>query len=54
MPFRSGPPDTEDRGRYTIRHRQFLPGKVELTIEASYISDPNFLDEYFRHEFETE
>lgn len=52
-PFRSGPPDTENRGRFTIRHRQFLPLGIELTLEASYLSDPNFLEEYFRNEFET-
>ncbi len=53
-PYRGGPPDTENRGRLTIRHRQFLPGKIELTVEASWISDPNFLEEYFRREFETQ
>jgi hypothetical protein len=51
-PFRSGKPDTENRGRITWRHRQFLPQGWELTLEGSYISDPNFLEEYFRPEFE--
>lgn len=51
-PFRSGEPDTENRGRITWRHRQFLPQGWELTLEGSYISDPNFLEEFFRSEFE--
>jgi len=51
-PFRGGEPDTENRGRITWRHRQFLPQGWELTLEGSYISDPNFLEEFFRSEFE--
>lgn len=51
-PYRDGEPDTENRGRLTLRHRQFLPQGWELTLEASYISDPNFLEEYFNAEFE--
>ena len=51
-PFRSGEPDTENRGRITWRHRQFLPKGWELTLEGSYVSDPNFLEEYFNAEFE--
>ncbi len=50
--FRDGEPDTENRGRFTIRHRQFLPKGWELTLEASYLSDPHFLEEYFNAEFE--
>jgi hypothetical protein len=38
------------RGRATWRHRAFLPDDWELTVEASYISDPTFLNEYFRKE----
>ncbi len=51
-PYRDSDPGTENRGRYTIRHREFLPKGWELTLEASWISDPNFMDEYFRAEFE--
>jgi hypothetical protein len=51
-PFRDGEPDTENRGRLTLRHRQLLPKDWELTVEGSYISDPNFLEEYFNAEFE--
>lgn len=45
-------PTTEDRGRSLIRHRHYLPGNWELTLENSYISDPNFLEEYFKDEFD--
>lgn len=49
--FRSGKPDTENRGRALWRHRQYLPQGWELTLEASYLSDPNFLESYFEPEF---
>ena len=46
-------PPTENRGRATWRHRQYLPQNWELTLEASYVSDRNFLHEYFQMEDET-
>ena len=45
-------PDTDNRGRATWRHRQFLPKGWELNLEASYLSDDNFLESYERNEFE--
>jgi len=42
-----------NRGRATWRHRQYLPENWEMTIEASYISDENFLDEFFQKENQT-
>ena len=42
-----------NRGRATWRHRQYLPENWELTLEASYISDKNFLDEFFEEENRT-
>ncbi|UCG17203.1 MAG: LPS assembly protein LptD [Phycisphaerales bacterium] len=45
-------PDTEDRGRATWRHRHYLPSDWELTLEASYVSDDGFLEEYFEREFD--
>jgi lipopolysaccharide assembly outer membrane protein LptD (OstA) len=45
-------PPTENRGRLLVRHRELLPKGWELTLEASYISDPNFLEEYFNAEYE--
>lgn len=44
-------PDTATRGRVLWRHRQYLPHDWEATIEAAYISDRNFLEEYRRSEF---
>ena len=51
-PFRDNDPDTENRGRFTFRHRQYLPSDWQLTLEASYISDKNFLEEYFESEYD--
>jgi hypothetical protein len=45
-------PDHENRGRILWRHRQYLPENWELTLELSYISDDNFLEEYFEPEFD--
>ena len=50
--FRDESPDTENRGRLTFRHRHYLPNDWQLTVEASYISDKNFLEEYFESEFD--
>ncbi|MFH1748462.1 MAG: LPS assembly protein LptD [Planctomycetota bacterium] len=44
-------PETDDRGRVLWRHRHYLPGNWEATFEISYLSDPNFLEEYERSEF---
>jgi len=45
-------PPQNNRGRFLVRHRQYLPQGWELTLELSYLSDQNFLEEYFRDEFE--
>lgn len=45
------PPDQKLRGRFGFRHRQFLPYKWQLTTELSYLSDRNFLESYYRSEF---
>jgi len=44
-------PDRELRGRFRWQHRQFLPYNWQLTAEASYLSDDNFLESYYRSEF---
>ncbi len=41
----------ELRGRFAFQHRQFLPDDWQLTAEASYLSDKNFLEQYYREEF---
>ena len=51
-PFRESEPEENDRGRFLVRHREILPDNWELTLEASWISDPTFLEEYFNAEFE--
>ena len=45
-------PDTDNRGRVLWRHRHILPDDWELSFEISYISDPNFLEEYRESEFD--
>ncbi len=47
------PPSSEERGRFTWRHRQYLPDDWQVTLEFSYLSDRNFLEEYFRQEYNT-
>ncbi len=42
--------DGEDRGYEVWRHRQILPDHWEVSIEASYVSDPLFLEQYFASE----
>jgi len=44
-------PERELRGRFSWQHRQFLPYEWQLTTEFSYISDENFLEGYYRSEF---
>lgn len=47
------PPD-DVRGRFKLQHRHFLPDSWQLTTEVSYLSDDNFLEQYYRNEFYTE
>jgi hypothetical protein len=46
------PPDPT-RGRATWRHRTFLPENWQLTLEASYVSDASFMNEFFQKEDQT-
>jgi hypothetical protein len=41
----------ELRGRFGLQHRQFLPDNWQLTAEVSYLSDKNFLEQFYRQEF---
>lgn len=45
-------PVRQNRGRFTWRHRQYLPKDWELTLETSYLSDANYLESWERSEFE--
>lgn len=47
-------PPRELRGRFRFQHRHFLPYNWQLTTEFSYLSDENFLEEFYRKEFNTE
>jgi hypothetical protein len=44
-------PERELRGRFQWQHRQFLPYNWQLTAEASYLSDKNFLESFYRKEY---
>lgn len=44
-------PEEDWRGRFTARHRQYLPYNWQATFELSYISDRNFMEYYYRDEF---
>ncbi|GAG00643.1 unnamed protein product, partial [marine sediment metagenome] len=44
-------PDNELRGRFSWRHRHFLPDKWQITTGIGYTSDENFLESYYRNEF---
>jgi len=44
-------PSRDLRGRFSWQHRHFLPYDWQLTSELSYISDENFLEGYYRSEF---
>lgn len=48
------PVPNDDRSRALWRHRQFLPEGFRLDAEVSYISDRNFLREFFEDEYYTE
>ncbi len=44
-------PPRKLRGRIRFQHRHFLPHNWQLTLESSYISDRNFLESFYRGEF---
>lgn len=44
-------PPRELRGRFHWQHRHYLPYNWQLTTEVSYTSDQNFLEGYYRSEF---
>jgi hypothetical protein len=47
-------PPRDLRGRFRWQHRQFLPSQWQLATEVSYVSDENFLEQYYREEFNTD
>jgi len=44
-------PPRELRGRFQWQHRHFLPYNWQLTAEVGYLSDENFLEGFYRSEF---
>jgi lipopolysaccharide assembly outer membrane protein LptD (OstA) len=48
-------PVTDDvRGRIIARHKQDLGDGWSLSLEAGYVSDPNFMEQFFPSEFDTD
>jgi len=45
-------PTTEDRGRVFWQHRHELPGGFQFAAELGWISDNNFLEQYFEQEWD--
>ena len=46
-------PESDVRGRFQWQHRQYFDDGWEMTAEASYLSDRNFLESYYRNDFNT-
>jgi hypothetical protein len=44
-------PDQDIRGRFSWRHRQFLPNKWQLTTGVGWSSDEDFVEAFYRNEF---
>ena len=45
-------PSTQDRGRFEWRHEQTLPDGFTFIGEAGWVSDRNFLEQYYQSEFD--
>ncbi len=54
IPRRDIDPERDIRGRFSFRHRQYLPDDWQLTVETSYISDRSFLEWMYRDEYYTD
>ncbi|MDG2382847.1 MAG: organic solvent tolerance protein OstA [Pirellulaceae bacterium] len=48
------PLETENRGRVLARHRHELHHNLQFTLELGYISDRNFLEQYYEEEWDDE
>ena len=46
------PPEASYRYRLFWQHRQHLPYDLQLTAELGWISDRNFLEEYYKSEWD--
>ncbi len=45
-------PEQSTRGRALLRHQHYLPNDVEFIAELGYLSDRNFLEQYFENEWD--
>ena len=45
-------PQDPERGRLRLEHRQDLPGGFHITGEFGFVSDRNFLEQYYETEFD--
>jgi hypothetical protein len=45
-------PEQDERGRFLFRHHQTLPSDFSLNVEFAWISDINFLEQFFEKEWE--
>lgn len=45
------PHDDDLRGRFLWQHQHFLPDNWQLQLRAGYVSDENFLEEWFERDF---
>ncbi len=50
---REQPSEHDFRGRFLLRHRQYLEDDWQVSLELSYITDRTFLEEFFETEFDT-
>lgn len=44
-------PEDEFRGQVLWEHQHFIPGDWQVQVRAGWVSDPNFLEEWFRRDF---
>lgn len=51
---RDQPSQHDLRGRFLLRHRQYLEDDWQLSLEMSFLSDRSFLEEFFESEFDNE
>jgi hypothetical protein len=47
-------PPQEARGRATLRDQRDLGNGLTLQLEGAYLSDPNFLEQFFQREFDAD
>ncbi len=51
---RETPSQHDIRGRFLLRHRQYLQDDWQVSLELSFLSDRSFLEEFFEPEFDND